>query len=171
MPPEAEIGMRPATDSDAPVVAMLWYRGWRDGHEGHVSDELMYARTEASFRGRASDRVADTTVATVGGAVGGFVMVDDDEVEHVYVGQAHRGTGVAAALLARAEEIVASNGHDAAWLAVVAGNTRARRFYERNGWIDQGVIDYAAAVEGGSVVIPAHRYAKRVAWNPGDARR
>lgn len=163
--------MRPATDADVPVVAIIWYRGWRDGHEGHVADELVHARTEESFRERASVRVADTTVATVGEAVAGFVMVVDDEVEQVYVAHPHRGTGVAAALLVRAEELVAGNGHDAAWLAVVDGNARARRFYERNGWTDQGVIDYAAATEGGTVVVPAHRYAKHVTRNAGDARR
>lgn len=162
--------MRAATDSDARVVADIWYRGWRDGHEGHVADELVHARTEASFRERASERLADTTVATVGGAVAGFVMVVDDEVEQVYVAQAHRGTGVAAALLARAEEIVAGDGYEAAWLAVVDGNARARRFYERSGWVDQGVIDYAAATEGGTIAVPARRYGKRVSRAAGDAR-
>jgi GNAT superfamily N-acetyltransferase len=157
--------MRPATAADAPAVAIIWHRGWSDGHEGKVSDELVSARTEESFRSRASRRVADTTVATVGGAVAGFIMVADDEVEQVYVAEAHRGTGVAAALLARAEEIVAANGHDAAWLAVVDGNARARRFYERNGWIDGGLIEYQAAADGGTIVIPVHRYDKRVTGN------
>jgi len=163
--------MRPATSADAPIVGMIWHRGWRDGHEGHVSDELVSVRTEASFHLRASQRVADTTVATVDGAVAGFIMVVDDEVEQVYVAQAHRGTGVAAALLARAEEIVADNGHASAWLAVVAGNARARRFYERNGWIDRGLIDYPAATDGGPTLIPAHRYDKRVTRNAGNPRR
>ena len=137
---------------------------------GHVSEELVSARTEASFRSRASQRLADTTVATVNGALAGFVMVVDDEVEQVYVAQAHRGTGVAAALLGRAEQIVAGNGHESAWLAVVAGNARARRFYERSGWIDQGPIDYPAASDCGPISVPSRRYAKRVAASPGDAR-
>jgi GNAT superfamily N-acetyltransferase len=98
-------------------------------------------------------------------------MVVEDEVEQVYVGRAHRGTGVAAALLSRAEGIVAGNGHESAWLAVVSGNDRARRFYERNGWIDRGLIDYTAATEGGSVLIPAHRYDKRVTRNAEKAQR
>jgi GNAT superfamily N-acetyltransferase len=157
-----ERAIRPATSADAPAVAIIWHRGWRDGHIGHVSDELVRARTEASFRLRASQRVADTTVATVDGAVAGFIMVIRDEVEQVYVAAAHRGTGVAAALLAKAEEIVAGNGHESAWLAVVAGNARARRFYERNGWIDSGLMEYPAATGGGSVVVPAHRYDKRI---------
>lgn len=152
-------------------MATIWHRGWLDGHLGHVSDELVSARPEASFRSRASQRVADTTVATVDGTIAGFVMVVDDEVEQVYVAQAHRGTGVAAALLGRAEQIVADNGHESAWLAVVAGNARARRFYERSGWIDQGSIDYPAASDRGPIPVPSRRYAKRVTAKTGDAGR
>lgn len=74
-PPAGAIVMRPATGADAPVVAIIWHR---DGHQGHVSDELVSAQTEASFRLRASQRVADTTVATVDGAVAGFIMVVED---------------------------------------------------------------------------------------------
>jgi len=171
VPPAGEIGIRPAMAADAPVVAMIWHRGWRDGHEGHVSEELVSARSEASFQLRASQRVGDTTVASIDGAVAGFIMVVGDEVEQVYVERAQRGTGVAAALLVRAEEIVAANGHDCAWLAVVADNARARRFYERNGWIDRGLIDYPAATDSDPVVIPVHRYEKRVTRSAGDIGR
>lgn len=157
------IAMRPATDADAPAVALIWYQGWRDGHLEHVSEDVVSVRTEASFRSRAAQRVADTTVATVDGDIAGFIMVVDDEVEQVYVARAGRGSGLAVALLARAEEMVAGNGHEFAWLAVVAGNARARRFYERNGWIDRGPIDYEGATDGGpAVLIPARRYEKRV---------
>ena len=155
--------LRPARDSDARAIAAIWHLGWRDGHEGHVSDELVAVRTEESFASRASRRVGDTVVAIVDGTVAGFIMVVGDEVEQVYVGREHRGAGVAALLLAEAERIVAVNGYDCAWLAVVAGNARARRFYERSGWTDSGPIDYRAAGEAGPIVIPARRYVKSVA--------
>jgi GNAT superfamily N-acetyltransferase len=89
-------------------------------------------------------------------------MVVDDEVEQVYVSAAHRGSGVAKALIAEAERQVRANGHDQAWLAVVAGNMRARAFYERAGWDDDGPFDYAAATERGPVTVPCHRYTKAV---------
>jgi GNAT superfamily N-acetyltransferase len=141
-------------------VAEIWHLGWQDGHLGLVPQELADIRTEASFRTRAADRVADTTVATVDGAVAGFVMVVGDEVEQVYVSSGHRGTGVAAALLAEAERQVHANGHGKAWLAVVAGNARARAFYERAGWVDEGPFDYAAATEDGPIAVPCRRYTK-----------
>ena len=47
-----------------------------------------------------------------------------------------------------------------AWLAVVAGNARARRFYERRGWSDGGPFEYAAAGDHGPIPVPSHRYVK-----------
>ena len=48
-----------------------------------------------------------------------------------------------------------------AWLAVETGNERARRFYERCGWTDEGAFDYAAATESGSTPVPCHRFIVR----------
>ena len=154
--------LRPATADDAPAIARIWYFGWRDGHLGHVADELVALRTRESFDQRAAARVADTVVATVDGAVAGFIMVVGDEVEQVYVAGEHRGTGLAAALLTEAERLVAANGRDRAWLAVAPGTARARRFYERRGWIDEGLFDYPAATADGPLAVPCRRYVKRV---------
>jgi ribosomal protein S18 acetylase RimI-like enzyme len=156
------VTIRPAQPADAPAVAEIWRSGWRDGHLGHVPDELLTVRTDSSFDIRAGERTADTAVAVVGGAVAGFVMVVDDEVEQVYVARAHRGTAVAPALLAEGERLVGSGGHERAWLAVVGGNTRARRFYERNGWVDEGPFDHRAEGPAGPIHVPAHRYVKRL---------
>jgi GNAT superfamily N-acetyltransferase len=155
-PPE----LRAARAADAGAVAGIWRLGWRDGHLGLVPQELVVARTAESFRARASQRIPGTTVATVDGAVAGFVMVVDDEVEQVYVAAAHRGTGVASVLLDEAERRVRANGHGKAWLAVVAGNARARAFYERAGWVDEGPFDYAASAEDGTIAVPCRRYTK-----------
>lgn len=140
-------------------MAEIWCHGWREGHLGHVPDELLAARTWESFGVRAAQRIEGTVVATVDDVVAGFVMVVDDEVEQVYVTPEHRGSAVAATLLAEAERLVAVNGHE---LAVVAGNGRARRFYERNGWTDEGLFDHRAPHEDGPIHVLAHRYVKRV---------
>lgn len=144
-------------------MATIWRDGWRDGHVGLVPEALIAVRTDESFSTRAADRVDDTTVAVVDGEAAGFVMVAGDEAEQVYVSSRHRGTGVADALLAEAERQVRANGHEVAWLAVVEGNARARSFYERMGWRDDGAFDYSAAVEdGSSVSVPCRRYVKPV---------
>src|SRR4051812_9251395 len=155
MPP---VTLRPARHADAARIAAIWHAGWRDGHLGHVPDELVAARTPENFRTRAAARVSDATVAEVGGVVGGFVMVAGDEVEQVFVDASFRGGGVADALLAEAERLVAAGGHAVAWLAVVPGNARARRFYERSGWADDGAFDYVAA----GITVPCRRYVMRL---------
>jgi GNAT superfamily N-acetyltransferase len=161
-PVRGSLLLRPAGPDDADVVAEIWAHGWRDGHEGHVPDALVAFRTPESFRLRAAERLADTVVATIDGAVAGFIMVVGDEVEQVYVAAEHRGTQVAATLLAEAERQVAANGHRRAWLAVVAGNARARRFYERMGWTDDSPMLYAASTASGPIDVPVRRYIKDV---------
>jgi GNAT superfamily N-acetyltransferase len=155
-----DVTLRTATLEDSGAIAEIWHLGWQDGHLGHVPQELLDARTEASFRTRASERVDDTTVAVVGGAVAGFVMVVGDEVEQVYVSASQRGTGVAGALIQEAENLVRASGHGKAWLAVVAGNARARAFYERSGWQAEGPFDYVTTAEDRTITVPCHRYTK-----------
>ena len=155
--------VRPATADDADRVAAIWEEGWREVHPGEVPAALVEARTSASFRRRAADRVADTLVAAVDGSVVGFVMTERDEVDQVYVAPAGRGTGAATALLSAAEERIRSAGHRAAWLAVVGGNARARAFYGRQGWVDEGEFTHDAPGPDGPISVTAHRYVKDLA--------
>jgi GNAT superfamily N-acetyltransferase len=160
--PAADIQLRRALPQDAPAIATIWQQGWRDGHLGNVPEELVAAREAESFADRAAQRIGDTTVAVVQGHVAGFVMVVGDEVEQVYVARDHRGSGAADLLLDRAERQIRDAGHGTAWLAVVAGNTRARSFYQRRGWTDDGLFSYTAATGSGAVQVPCHRYVKQL---------
>jgi ribosomal protein S18 acetylase RimI-like enzyme len=152
--------LRPGEPDDAPAIAAIWHAAWRDAHLGHVSDELVAMRDEASFLTRSTQRIGDTTVAIVDGEVAGFLTIAEDEIEQIFVAAAHRGSGVADALMADGERRLKAAGHTRIWLAVVAGNARARRFYERLGWTDAGSIDYLADGNDGPVSVPAHRYEK-----------
>lgn len=154
--------LRKGSEADVHEIAEIWHLGWRDGHVGFVPQELVEARTEESFRERASERVGEMTVAVVDRAIAGFVLVVDDEVEQLYVASRHRGTGVADVLMGEAERRVRANGHSRGWLAVIAGNARARAFYERRGWRDEGPFEYAAAAENGRISVPSHRYTKQL---------
>lgn len=162
--------LRPAERGDVGEIARIWQTGWVDGHLGHVDQRLVDARTAASFLERSERSLAQTTVASPGSPgpddrVAGFVLVVDDEVEQMYVGADHRGSGCAARLLQAAERQIAASGSSVAWLAVVAGNDRARRFYEKRGWTDAGPFTYlASGRDGGDEKIPveAHRYEKQL---------
>jgi ribosomal protein S18 acetylase RimI-like enzyme len=89
-------------------------------------------------------------------------MVVRDEVEQIYVAAEHRGRGVAQRLLDAAEQHIAKHGFGQAWLAVVASNSRARAFYTRAGWIDNGLFDYQAFGDAGRS--PWKWLALRVHW-------
>jgi GNAT superfamily N-acetyltransferase len=154
--------VRAAESGDASAVAEIWRVGWRDGHLGNVANALVVARTDESFDRRAAQRVGETSVAVIDERVAGFIMVAGDEVEQVYVAADARGSGVADVLMAEAERQVRAGGHRVAWLAVVAGNARARRFYERRGWSDDGPFDYPAGGEDAPITVPCHRYVKTV---------
>lgn len=157
----SSLTLRAASADDVEAIATIWYRGWLDGHLGHVPPDLVRHRRLIDFRRRVPDRLEMTTVATIDSRVVGFVTVRNDEIEQLYVAEAARGTGVAAALLRDGEARIAAR-FDLAWLAVVDGNARARRFYARNGWSDSGAFDYAAETASGTFPVPSRRYEKRV---------
>jgi putative acetyltransferase len=69
---------------------------------------------------------------------------------------------VAAALLTDAERRVADQRYAVAWLAVVAGTARARRFYERCGWADEGDLPYEVTAGGETFISPCRRYTRKV---------
>jgi GNAT superfamily N-acetyltransferase len=156
------IDLRPATAADAARIAQIWRAGWPDGHLGHVPDGLVDHRTPEYFADRAAALVPTTVVADVDGVVAGFVAVLDDELDQVYVAPEFRGAGIADLLLRAGEHAVAAAGHSRAWLAVVPGNARARRFYERNGWVDDGEFIFRAETLSGTFEVPCRRYVRDV---------
>jgi ribosomal protein S18 acetylase RimI-like enzyme len=58
-------------------------------------------------------------------------------VENLYVRPEHRGEGIGAELLARAEQRLDGRGVDTIALHVMAANERARRFYRAHGYAPQ----------------------------------
>lgn len=152
--------LRPAVPEDMATVADIWHTAWHTSHPGHVPNGLTARRTLAAFHERTPARVADTTVAEVDGAVAGFIMIDGDEVEQIFVDPARQGSGLASLLLDEAERQVAAAGYDVAWLAVAIGNTRARAFYEKRGWTNDEDLPYEVVAEGTTYVSPCRRYVK-----------
>ena len=157
--------LRAATADDVEAIADLFHRGWHDAHPGNVPDGLTARRTPEAFHDRVSERVAETdetTVAEVDGRVAGFIMIAGDEAEQVYVDRAFRGSGLAGVLLSEAERQIAATAHDNAWLAVVRGNERARAFYAKQGWVDEGDFDYPVTALGETFISPCRRFSKRL---------
>jgi GNAT superfamily N-acetyltransferase len=152
------VTIRPATDDDTDTIARIWHEAWGDGHRGNVPDALLRYRRREQFVPRAAERVAHSWIGELDGTAYGFVTVAGDELEQIFVVGAGRGTGLATALIERGKAAIRDAGHVTAWLAVVAGNVRARAFYEREGWVDAGPFDYRAETGDGPIDVPCRRY-------------
>jgi len=128
------MNVRPAQTTELDHLARLWHEGWRDGHAHLAPPGLVAARTVERFRERLAAALSDTFVTGPHGAPDGFFILRGDELYQFFVARAARGTSVAPALIEAAEAELAQRGLATAWLACAAGNDRAARFYEKQGW-------------------------------------
>jgi ribosomal protein S18 acetylase RimI-like enzyme len=150
----ADLTVRPAELTDAEAIARVHVDSWRAGYRGLLADELLaglsVAERELMWRKRLTGEVAShdehrVDVAVDRGVIVGFVVAgpseDQDgearsgEVHAMYVHPDHWSTGVGQALMRSAVDHLAAGGAAQALLWVLASNARARRFYERAGWV------------------------------------
>ena len=140
--------VRPARREDAAAIADVHVRTWRAAYE-HVFGAERLAGIGDGRRARWEERLADPLpggqvfVAEEAGRVVGFVSVGDSREEPgkgelfaIYVLPEAWGSGAGSALMATALD--ALRGYSSATLWVLEDNPRARRFYEREGWILDG---------------------------------
>jgi ribosomal protein S18 acetylase RimI-like enzyme len=94
-------------------------------------------RIEAATRGV---RHPADLVAVDGRGVFAFVAWDGatGEITRLYTHPRAQGRGAAQALLDRALDALRAAGRTQAWLNTEERNERARRFYERHGWREEG---------------------------------
>src|SRR4051812_25252072 len=146
--------LRHAVPSDALAVARIHVRAWQVGYRDLLpAGYLDGLRAEDRAARYTFDRADGprTTVAVRDGAVVGFATIAGDELAALHVDpDAWRG-GVGSALIARARADLAAAGVTLAHLWLLAGNTRAQRFYERDGWALDGTarsdVVWGAAVD------------------------
>lgn len=147
--PDVPAVIRPATPDDAFGCANVHHTSWVETYSellpaNHWESDTLERRTETWQRWLAGDGVV--TVAESGGQVVGIAFgsagrqvgdhqpVRDRELYLLYVLAAHHGTGVGQALL---DAVLAPGTPAQLWVA--EDNPRARRFYERNGFVADGV--------------------------------
>ncbi|MBX3497376.1 MAG: GNAT family N-acetyltransferase [Parvibaculum sp.] len=128
-----DITIRPASAGDIPALARVWHDGWHAGH-AHLSPEIAALRPLSFFEPRMATTLPDCVVACIDGDIVGFAGWNGDGIGQVFVLPAWNGKGVAARVLAAAEEQLRNAGHSRIWLQCEVGNDRARRFYEKHGW-------------------------------------
>ena len=140
--------VRPARREDAAAIADVHARTWQAAYEPVFGAERLAGigdRRRAQWEEWLADPPPDwrVFVAEAAGRVVGFAWVGDSreepgkgEVFAIYVLPEAWGSGAGAALMASALE--ALRGYSSAMLWVLEENPRARRFYEREGWILDG---------------------------------
>ena len=141
--------IRTAEDSDLVAIGALHHRSRTDAYAGLVSAAALAAGSAAAMgewwteRRRWEQDTHRLSVAVDGDRIVGFSYVGPSETPHavelyaIHVDPASVGTGVGRALMAGALAglaALAGDDIDRAVLWVLAGNARARRFYERGGW-------------------------------------
>jgi GNAT superfamily N-acetyltransferase len=158
--------IRPAESAEVPLLAQLWHDGWHDAHAAILPAALTAHRTLASFEERIRAALPTVRVAGPSGDPSGFHILKGDELYQLYVSARHRGAGIAAALMADVEKGLRTRGYRKGWLACAIGNTRAARFYEKQGWVRTATIDYDAVTPDGSFPIQVWRYERDLMSGP-----
>jgi GNAT superfamily N-acetyltransferase len=138
----SEVTIRPAVAGDAIAVADVYLASF------HATYDFPLAHTDDQVRGWIRETViahGGTWVAVdADGAVVAMMVVARDELDQLYVRPDRLGEGVGRRLLDRAKEQSPAGLR----LYTFQVNERARRFYERNGFIAEWFGDGSANEEG-----------------------
>ncbi|MEV8505274.1 GNAT family N-acetyltransferase [Actinoplanes sp. NPDC051475] len=144
------VQLRPPADDDLLAVGDLHYRSRVSAYAGIVSPAALKFGSPAALGEWWSERwrwERDThrlTVAVAGDVLAGFTYLgpsEEDgiaELSAIHADPAFVGKGVGRALMLDALPALARIGSRAV-LWVLEDNGRARRFYERGGWVADGV--------------------------------
>ena len=157
---------RPAQRLDAEQVALLHADSWRRTYRGLFSDEFLDNEAESdrtlAWRARLTSNRADqfVCVAEDRGRIIGFVCAygcEDDTwgslIDNLHVAHESQNRGVGTQLMAHTFAWLRAHfPRDAAYLWVMERNSGARKFYERLGASNAGVVDKPNPVGGGSAL-------------------
>jgi GNAT superfamily N-acetyltransferase len=153
---------RSAEQAELDQLARIWYDGWQDAHARLLPAELARHRTLESFRQRPESSLGNLRVAGPAGRPRGLGLIKDDEVYQLYVAAEARGSGIAAVLMADAEQRIGALGYRTAWLTCAIGNARAARFYQKHGWQRVGNVINTLSTPDGPLALEVWRYEKRL---------
>lgn len=149
--------IRQAVANDAIGVAQAHIRAWQVAYRGLLPQDYLDALTpedrakrytfEAQLPSGPFTQVAVDGETICGHVTTGRFRVDGDgdggdgddlpgdgEIRAIYVDPSRWGTGVGRHLMTAGCAHLRAQGHRTAFLWVLSGNVRARRFYERAGW-------------------------------------
>jgi GNAT superfamily N-acetyltransferase len=144
--------LRLAEPGDAMSVARVHVRSWQVAYRTLLPDDYLdqlrpEERAQSYDFANPDPQKPRTIVAVEGGLIHGFATTmpsrEPDltiygELCALYVDPAHWGQGIGVALVSAARAQLFEQGFRDAVLWVIAGNVRAERFYQRDGWAPDG---------------------------------
>lgn len=144
--------VRRATDADAESVANVWLRSFATvlpaATPVHTDDQVRAWFRDVVIPGR------ETWVAVVDGAVAGLLVLDDGDVDQLYIDPPAQNLGIGTRLL----EVAKRRCPDGLGLWTFQVNVGAQRFYERHGFTAIEWTDGAGNEE--------HEPDVRYVWSP-----
>jgi ribosomal protein S18 acetylase RimI-like enzyme len=169
--------VRVALESDAAHIATVHIRSWQAAYRGLLPQDYLDALDVCERTARWQSRIrstdwskSGTVVAVPGPAVLGFAGFGPsrDNSRDPLVGEIRQinllpevwGKGIGQRLMSTAVARMASAGYAQATLWVLASNERARRFYEKTGWVADGTTK---TEDMGGFPIVQVRYRKQLA--------
>jgi GNAT superfamily N-acetyltransferase len=155
-PDPAEIVIRRATPADAADVAEVYLASFHATYAfplAHNDDQVREWVRRVLVPG------GDTWVAVEGGRIVGMMAVRPEDLDQLYVAPDRLGAGIGRRLLEHAKALSPGG----LTLYTFQVNARARRFYERNGFVEDWLGDGSANEEGQ----PDIRYV----WRPASPGR
>ncbi len=149
--------LRRAGVADAPLMVTLGCETFAEtfGHLYHPDDlALFLARfTVAAWEAELADPRFHVVLAMAGDDAVGYAKLGPPslpfeaegtaiELRQFYVRQGWQGSGLAARMMAEMLAVARGRGADELYLSVFVDNHRARRFYERYGFVRVGRYDF-----------------------------
>jgi GNAT superfamily N-acetyltransferase len=138
---ERKMRVRDARPEEAPLLATVQERA-SVAALVHIFPPELYPYPREAIRGRWAEALADPAkrvlIAVIEDEPAGAACVSEEWLERLYVVPERWGTGLGDALHGQAIEVVRDLGSVRCHLWVLEDNARARRFYERRGWQENG---------------------------------
>jgi ribosomal protein S18 acetylase RimI-like enzyme len=144
--------IRRAKKEDIDAITTIHVRTWQAAYKGQMPDELLanlsYEKRRRTWKKIIADPKSNLLVTEVDGQVRGFCgggkSRDKDasksvaEIYSIYLDHTFFGKGLGKALLKKMEKLLEEKGFDTATLWVLTTNEKARRFYEKQGYVLDG---------------------------------
>ena len=141
---------------------MFYHAVWHDTDGLLQPDAVRAARTAEFFAHEIAKARTRPLIARDGKGIAGMVLWQGAFVQALYVRADHRGCGLGARLLARAEDRIGKTDAPKVALMCVAGNDRARTFYERQGYRQTMTRNVKVLAGAGIALVQAWRMEKRL---------